>query len=142
MTKIIHMNSNFNNVQKKQTVRQVNLNNNKQISDNLDKLYKESERRVSEYGNFSSVKTRFINKDKSLDVKTVELVIKPSILGNERPKERELEVVVYSKNERSKYSLVLKRGEKGELIKYLKDEELPSVIDNVINEASDAFSEM
>lgn len=144
MAKIVSINNNLNSIVRNKTfLRKQNImDNDDSILGIIGKLRREAERRVSEYGDFGIVRTHFKNKDKSLNVKSVELLIKPSILLKERPKERELEIVVKSVNEKNKYSLVLKRGDKKEVLNYLEDEELPLRVNEAIDDASVNFSEI
>lgn len=142
MAKIIYMNNIFNKMERNISRKQVCLENDDLISGIIEKLHRESERRVPEYGNFGIVRTFFKNKDKNLDVRSIELLIKPSILLKERPKERELEIVIKSSNDKNKFSLVLKRGDKKEILDYLKDEELPIRINETIDKASEDFSDI
>lgn len=143
VARIIYMDSR-NNYQKisDSKTEQVHLNNKKYINENIEKLYKESERRVAEYGNFQNVKTRFKNKVKELDIKDVEICIKPSILLKERPKERELEISIKSANDKHKYVVVLKRGEKEEILKFLQSKDAVESIESAMQDASDSFSEI
>ena len=138
MTRIVSI----NNIQKYKPIEKKSMNKDKFIIDIIQYLRNESIRRVPEYGDFSPLKTSFINKNKDLNIKNVELLIKHSILGNERPKERELEIIVKSANEQNKHSFVLKRGEKEEILNYLKSDELPLRIDSFIKESSEKFSEI
>ena len=138
MTRIVSI----NNIQKYKPIEKKSMNKDKFITDIIQYLRNESIRRVPEYGDFSPLKTSSINKNKDLNIKNVELLIKRSILGNERPKERELEIIVKSANEQNKQSFVLKRGEKEEILNYLKSDELPLRIDSFIKESSEKFSEI
>jgi len=135
-------NSNISRLQSSDS-KQEFFNNEEQIRKNIKKLYKESLRRVVEYGAFSKVKVNFVNKDKNLDIKNIELSIKPSILLDERPKERELEISVQSSiNEKNIYKLVLKRGQKEEILKFLQSEDILKKIDKSLKDASEAFLEL
>lgn len=120
----------------------MSVDNGKEIVRNLQKLYTACERQVSEYGTFTTVKVNFKNKNNNLNVKDIVLSVKPSILLKERPKEREIEITVKSYNELNKYSVVLARGEKDEILKNLKDENIPIRIDEFIQTASEKFAEM
>jgi hypothetical protein len=142
MAKIIKMNNIYNNFNKNIVRKLQTMDNEDTILGVIDKLHRESERRVPEYGDFGLVRTHFKNKDKDSNAKFVELLIKPSILLKERPKERELEVVIKSAGEKQKYSLVLKRGDKKEILDYLHNEELPLKIQDAIEDASSSFSEL
>lgn len=142
MAKIIKMNSIYNTFNKNIARKQKIMDNQDTILGIIGKLHRDSERRVPEYGDFGLVRTYFKNKDKNSDAKFVELLIKPSILLKERPKERELEVVIKSAGEKQKYSLVLKRGDKKEILDYLNNEELPIKIQEAIDDANYNFSEM
>ena len=141
MIRIITMNNNGISKKTDSKAISVSLNNKKCIAESVKKLYDESERKVFEYGNFSDVKVKFSNKVKNLNVKDVELIIKPSILSDERPKERELEIVVRSSNEQQKYMYVLKRGEKNEIREFLQKEDSQQLIEEFIQKASEKFSE-
>lgn len=120
------------------TGRVVSLNNCAQTSNVLNQLYDLS-LNLPNYGSFQEVKRDYQNKVNKLDISNIELCVKPSILIDERPDERELEIVVNSKDEEKKYSLVLKRGDKKEILDYLKNTSTPSEIEKVLQKASDEF---
>ena len=141
MARIIFMN-NVNRFQPSVPIQKSN-DNLEQIAKSIKKLYKESERRGFAYGDFSKVKVNFLNKNKSLDVKNIELAIKPSILLDERPKERALEILVQSAlNEKDTYKIVLKRGDKEEILKFLQSNEAAVNINEFIQKASEKFNDI
>jgi len=143
VARIIHMdnNNNYRKISDSKT-EQIHLNNKKYITESLEKLYKESERRIAEYGNFQNVKTSFKNRVKNLDIKDVEICVKPSILLKERPKEREVEISIKSADDKHKYAVVLKRGEKEEILKFLQSKDAMESIESAMQDASDSFSEI
>ncbi len=112
------------------------------LAKKVQKLYSDTERAVPEYGEFSKLKVRLKNKDENLDVKDVVLTVKPSILLDERPKEREIEISVKSYNELYTYSVVLARGEKDEILKTLQDESFLEKVDDFIIKAADKFKDV
>ncbi len=137
------------NIMNKNTLRTIFSKNEKQISDNaskiadaLKKLYTESERAVPEYGDFRAVITNFKNSDKNLGVKDITLSIHPSVLGKERPKERELRISINSLNKGTSYSTVLEFGEKADILKLLQNEKTSQDIQKFIEKASDKFSDL
>ncbi len=117
-------------------------NNAEQIVEALKKLYTESERAVPEYGDFRVVKTNFKNSDKNLGIKDITISIHPSVLGKERPKERELRIKANSSDNLSNYSVVLEYGSKYDILKLLEDEQTCKNIEEFIQKASDKFSDI
>ena len=95
---------------------------------------------VPEYGNYNAISAEFKNDDEKLNASDVVLSVAPSIL-KERPKERELQIKVYSKDRSYSYSVTLFRGEKAEILKELEDENLENKIKKFIVESSDKFNE-
>lgn len=116
----------------------VSLNNCAQTSSVLKQLC-DIAFNLPNYGSFQEIKKDYQNSVKKLEISRIELCIKPSILLDERPEERELEIVVNSKDEKNKYSLVLKRGGKKEILDYLKNTSTPAEIEKVLQKASDEF---
>lgn len=91
---------------------------------------------VPEYGKYNSISSKYSNEDKKLNVSNVTLLIEPSILLNERPKEREINIKVHSNSGAYSYSITLFRGDNKEVLEHLKSDELPEKIKDFINEAS------
>ncbi len=96
---------------------------------------------VPEYGDYNAIKVNFKNDNMLLNADDIELSIAPSILLKERPKERELQIKVYSTDRSLSYSVTLFRGEKAEILKELDNDELKDKIKKFISEASDKFNE-
>ena len=96
---------------------------------------------VPEYGKFIPIFSEFQNTNEKLNASNVILSIEPSVLLDERPKERELNVKVYSKNKTSSYTVTLFRGEIKDILKQTKDSEMPEKINSFVEEASSKFNE-
>ncbi len=121
---------------------QLNTNNTKEITEVLKKLSDDAERYVSEYGEFGAVKKEFSNKEKNLNISEIAFIVKPSVLLEERPKEREFEIVVMSKNRLNKYSTVLSRGEKADILQKLTEDAFVSKIKEFLQEANEKFENL
>jgi len=96
---------------------------------------------VPDYGDFNKIKADFQNDNKKLNAGKVALSIEPSILLKERPKERELRIKVYSKNNSASYSTTLFRGEKAEILNKLEDDNIKDEIQEFIILSSEKFDE-
>ena len=121
---------------------QLKTNNTKEISEVLKKLSNDAERYIPEYGDFGVVKKEFSNKEKDLDISDIVFSVKPSVLLDERPKEREFEIVVMSKNRLNKYSTVLLRGEKAEVLQGLSEDSTVSKVEKFLQEANEKFENL
>ena len=121
---------------------QPETNNTKEISELLKKLSNDAERYVPEYGEFGVVKKEFSNKEKDLDISEVVFSVKPSVLLDERPKEREFEIVVMSKNRLNKYSTVLLRGEKADILQRLAEDSTVLKVEEFLQEANKKFENL
>ena len=138
MAKIIFMtNNNFYKLNKDNNI----LNNDfqKYLTENVNKFSVDAERRVCEYGNFKETKINIKNKSKDLNLKSFDLCIRPSLLLKERPKERELMICANSKDDLETYSVVLKRGEKDEILKTLQDKNFICDIEDFLKDAHNEF---
>lgn len=131
--------SNFQGLYK---VKRIQMNNCAQTYSKLQELSAVVERVVPEKGKFSEIKTKYKNNVENLDVNDITLTVKPSILLDKRPKERELEISVTSKDKLSNYARVLKRGEKQEILDFMKNEGLPYEVEQFLREASDNFAQI
>ena len=96
---------------------------------------------VPEYGRYNSISSKYQNDNEKINASDVLLSIEPSILLEERPKERELNIKVYSKNKARSYSVTLFRGETKDILNRLKNEDLQLEVESFIKEASSKFNE-
>ena len=96
---------------------------------------------VPEYGDYNAIKVDFKNDNERLNASDITLSVAPSILLKERPKERELQIKVDSKDQNYSYSTTLFRGEKAQILDKLKDDKLENEIKEFIALASDRFNE-
>ena len=96
---------------------------------------------VPEYGNYNAISTTFKNDNEKLNASDIILSIEPSILLEQRPKERELRIKVMSKDGVYSYSVTLFRGEKNQIIDELEGEEITEKIRKFIKDSSERFNE-
>ena len=139
MAKIIFMTNNNIYGNNKPNKHILDNDTHKYIIDNINKLHTDAERRVCEYGNFKEVKLNIKNKTKDLNIKSFDLSVRPSILLKERPKERELAICANSKDGTESYSIVLKRGEKNEILKAMQNDNFISEIEDFLKDAHNEF---
>ena len=97
---------------------------------------------VPDYGNFEQITTEFKNQNPKLNADSVKLSITPSILLDERPKEREIQIKVLSKDGGHSYSVALFRGEKPEILAKLNDDSIKKEITEFIELSSEKFNEL
>ncbi len=95
---------------------------------------------IQSRGQFQEIKQKYQNKVKKIDIGEIEFSIKPSILIDERPYERELEIAIQSLDKNTKYFMVLKRGENKEILDYLNNPNSPTEVEKILKRASDEFS--
>lgn len=96
---------------------------------------------LPEYGKYTPISSSFQNDDKKLNVSNIKLSIDPSLLIEERPKEREINIKVHSNSKAYSYSVTLFRGSAKEILEQLNNAELSEKITAFIQEASSKFNE-
>lgn len=112
------------------------------MQNSLNELVEMMERgAVPEYGKCNSIYSRFLNMDEKVNASDIVISVEPSILLDERPTERELNVKVYSKAKSRSYAVTLFRGENKEILEKLKSEEISSLVGFFVQDASSKFNE-
>ena len=96
---------------------------------------------IPDSGEFEPVCYSYKNEDKKLNVSDIVLSVAPSVLIEEYPKEREIQIKVFSEDKAHSYSVTLFRGERKAIAEKLQGTELQNQITDFVKESSLKFDE-
>lgn len=96
---------------------------------------------IPDSGEFEPICSTYKNEDKKLNVSDITLSIAPSVLVEEYPKEREIQIKVFSEDKMHSRSVTLFRGERKAITEKLQSIELQNQITDFAEESSVKFDE-